>query len=136
MTGSFINDEINAAANPNDMKIVRRFGLPSHNLEYTLKYNNEYVDLFFVYNNITHNLVAVHSPPKYRYLEYPLYDLCSVILLKQKVLAPCDPELVLVTEYGKNWTEPVNKWNYWTASLNLGPVKLFESKTVKQFVTY
>ena len=130
------------------MYVWSRFGHPKNSLEFsfhTMKlWNREKLDLFFVYpNNINDNnniiinsnpviyyQLPLHSPPYYGYLLYPQYELCSIVLLGYKLLAPCEPEQVISAEYGTNdeWRKPAKEWKFYHSEKNLLSMGLFNNK--------
>lgn len=82
------------------LRLLNRFGEPTKTQEFSLasKAYGEKFDLFFIYPNGTHFLLPFHLPSsaQYQYSIYPKYDLCSVVLLGYKLLAPCDPEKIIL----------------------------------------
>ncbi|GFY57594.1 fukutin [Trichonephila inaurata madagascariensis] len=63
---------------------------------------------------------------------HPDFSLCSATLLGHKVFVPCETELVIATEYGSNWMEPVTSWNYEKSIKNRGPNIYWEKSMVEK----
>ena len=42
-------------------------------------------------------------------------------MLGYKLLAPCDPESVIKTEYGTEWNKPISKWDFAGSPHNIAP---------------
>lgn len=82
-------------------------------------------DLFFMHDESSNRLSSsghvVYQQLYYKYL-YPTFSLCSTIFLTVRVNVPCDPELILTTEYG-DWKTPVedSAYSYRTSARNRGP---------------
>lgn len=147
LNGHYLTDRLRTEAPKHGLKVITRFGEPNHNLEYTLKTKSgsELVDIFFIYTNQTHYHLSSHKPPNYIYSVFPQYELCSIEFLGHKLLAPCDPEMVvksgrkhfysidlilktlLPLEYGANWWKPINSWDYFNSPNNLSPIYQFPS---------
>ena len=95
--GQYITDQLKQKVQKHNLRLTLRFGEPNTSLEYSMETtkHQEKVDLFFIYPNQTHFLLAIHLEPKYVYSVYPKYSLCSVELLGYKLLAPCEPEKII-----------------------------------------
>src|SRR5699024_6041125 len=94
-----ISDRLLKLAPEHGLRLRRRFGdVITNTMEYNFLTANksESVDMFVSYQNGSQYLMTIHMPNShtYRYLEYPVFDLCSIELLGLKLLAPCDPEPV------------------------------------------
>src|SRR5699024_5120444 len=97
-----------------NLRLYYRFGEPTRTMEYSLITANRYekADMFFIYPNGTHFLLPYHIVSKraFAYSIYPKYQLCSSELLGYKLLAPCDPEKVILA--GKRPTAKVIKQSH------------------------
>ena len=100
LQGKSITKQLKELAPKHNLYLHYRFGEPMHSMEFSFlsKAFNERVDMFFIYPNQTHFLLPYHIVDKnaYAYSIYPKYDLCSVELLGYKLLAPCEPEKVIL----------------------------------------
>ncbi|XP_023237412.1 fukutin-like [Centruroides sculpturatus] len=69
------------------------------------------VNLFFTYEEQSYFWYGKHTIEdgySFKYV-YPKFTLCSAELVYEKVLVPCNTELIVATEYGKNWMIPEPK---------------------------
>ena len=120
--------ELEESGSGNKLALLRRLGEPSATLEYTFLFaGRESVDLFFAYSNGSHLMTPLHalSQGMYTYNVYPPFRLCSVAMLGVKLLAPCDPEAVITTEYGSTWRKPIAAYHYLDGPLNTDPLRAY-----------
>lgn len=80
------------------------------------------LDLFFTYRKSDISYYAAHLPQEksYFYYFYPSFQICSAELLGLKVHVPCEPEKVILPEFGPWWQEPVKNWSGITSPYNRG----------------
>lgn len=109
------------------LRLYQRFGEPTATMEYSFVEGSEKVDLFVLYPNGTHLLAPYHIPTshQYGYNVYPPYSLCSVAFLGVKLLSPCDPEAIIVAEYGPNWRKPDDDYSYISSPKNTVPLMTY-----------
>ncbi|GFW46471.1 DUF4817 domain-containing protein [Trichonephila clavipes] len=89
-----------------------------------------------VIQNWTSRLDYIRGSPMpefiFKIYHHPDFSLCSATLLGYKVFVPCETELVIATEYGSNWMEPVTSWNYEKSIKNRGPNIYWEKSMVEK----
>lgn len=134
-----ISPKLKKSAPKHGLRLFYRFGEPKHSMEYSFKTTDkrDKVDMFFTYRNATHFLMPFHVASKhiYQYSFYPPYKLCSIELLGYKLLAPCEAELVIRTEYGPDWKLPKKDYDYASSPFNSGPVFPFP-RNISQYTEY
>lgn len=124
------------------------YGKPENGYESGFRVNSRtnwwHLDLFFTYGNGSHFFYPLHSPSYTNYQALPKFHLCSVALQGYKLLAPCEPQEVIMAgkqlrlllhielfrsqtfvhlyflEYGDQWNSPDMGWNCVDDSFNLG----------------
>ncbi|XP_023237408.1 fukutin-like isoform X1 [Centruroides sculpturatus] len=87
------------------------YGTPENSFQFVLMNKRLKVNLFFTYEEQSYFWYGKHTIEdgySFKYV-YPKFTLCSAELVYEKVLVPCNTELIVATEYGKNWMIPEPK---------------------------
>lgn len=121
--GVFIKDynsEVDTHLLSKGWKIVRKLGFKDLGLEFTLMKDGHKIDIFFFYEQgdkywhaawqgLKKNKIKYRRMIKYT---YPKFSLKPASFLGLDVLIPENPELYIITKYGKNWQTPVKNWDW------------------------
>jgi hypothetical protein len=81
--------------------------------ELSFKWNVIKFDLFFNYNfGGKYEATGHFSDCSYNYYYYSEYFLCSAHFLEIRVNVPCDPNKIIIDEYGPEWNKLIKTWKY------------------------
>ncbi|KAG1673816.1 Fukutin [Nymphon striatum] len=98
-----------------------------------------YVDLCFLYQDANDSTWIGVYAPKSRSMyrgTFPMVTLCSTEMLHTRILVPCNAEAMVVAEYGNNWTQPKEKYNYLKDATNVKFLKKYnvnEWENIRKF---
>ncbi|KAG1673817.1 Fukutin [Nymphon striatum] len=92
-----------------------------------------YVDLYFLYQDANDSTwIGVYDPQSrsmYR-STFPMVTLCSTEMLNTRILVPCNAEAMVIAEYGNNWNQPKEKYDYLKDATNM---KFFKKYNVNEW---
>ncbi|KAG1673818.1 Fukutin [Nymphon striatum] len=88
-----------------------------------------YIDLLFLYQDGNDSTWTGVYDEKSRSMyrgTFPMVSLCSTEMLYTRILVPCNAEAMVVAEYGNNWTQPKEKYNYLEDATNVNFLKKYD----------
>ncbi|EFO13858.1 fukutin [Loa loa] len=100
--------------NSSFIKLSLRFNRPEDLLEYKVYIEDSIpMDIFFLYHDQNSSWIGGLSyMTKYRFI-YPLINrICATDLLGYLMYVPCNALDVIMSEYGKRWSEPLHSSKY------------------------
>ncbi|VDM83400.1 unnamed protein product [Strongylus vulgaris] len=126
-------------SNETKFYLRRKFGKVNDSYEFTLTTldgSRPMMDLFWLYSAANESWVGGTSSDgtKYKYTYPRITDICAADLLGHIFWIPCDPELILKTEYGPQWYKdhPTSRFSWSSSHYNVKKNGKWTSQEMKE----